>query len=180
VFMIEAPEIIRTERLLLRRPRASDAEAIFAYASDPAVTRYMDWRTATDLQQTVEVLASRAPAWEAGEEFCWVITLSSQDRAIGSIACRVRETTADFGYVLNQRCWGQGYMTEAAQAVVDWVWSLPGIQRVRATCDIDNLASVRVLEKAGLTLEEVWRQSTMRPNLSDQPRDTLVFAKERG
>jgi RimJ/RimL family protein N-acetyltransferase len=178
--MIEAPEIFHTERLLLRRPRMSDAEAIYEYASDPEVTRYMAWRTATDLQQTVEVLATRASAWEAGEEFCWVLTIPPQDHAIGTIACRLRETAADFGYVLNRRYWGQGYATEAAQTIVDWAWSLPGIKRVWATCDMDNLASARVLEKVGLTCEEMRRQSVMRPNLSDQPRDILVFAKERG
>lgn len=177
--MVEAPETICTERLLLRRPRVSDAEAIYEYASDPEVTRYMVWRTATELQETVAVLATRAPAWEAGEEYCWVITIPPQDRAIGTISCRVRGTTADFGYVLNRQYWGQGYMTEAAQAIVDWALGLPDIQRVWATCDIDNLASVRVLEKVGLVCEAIQRQSTMRPNLSDQLRDTLVFAKEQ-
>lgn len=178
--MIEAPETISTERLLLRRPRVSDAEAIYEYASDPEVTRYMVWRTTTELRETIEVLARRAPAWETGEEFCWVITIPPQDRAIGTISCRVRETTADFGYVLNRQYWGQGYMTEAAQTIVDWALRLPSIKRVWATCDIDNVASVRVLEKVGLTREEIRRQSTIRPNLSDQPRDTLVFAKEIG
>lgn len=177
--MIQVPESFRTERLLLRRPRVSDAAAIYEYASDPEVTRYMDWRTATELQETIAVLATRASAWEAGEEFSWVLTIPPEDRAIGTIACRVRETAADFGYLLNRRYWGQGYATEAAQTIVNWALSLPDIKRVWATCDIDNLASVRVLEKVGLMREEIQRQSVMRPNLSDQPRDTLVFAKEQ-
>lgn len=175
--MIEAPETFSTERLLLRRPRTSDAAAIYEYASDPEVTRYMVWRTATELRETVEVLATRASLWETGAEFCWVFTIPPQDRAIGTISCRLQETTADFGFVLNRRYWGQGYATEAAQAIVDWALSLPCIKRVWATCDVDNLASARVLEKVGLVLEETQQQSMVRPNISAHPRDALVFAK---
>jgi [ribosomal protein S5]-alanine N-acetyltransferase len=175
--MIQAPEIFRTKSLVLRRPKDSDAAAIYEYASDPEVTRYMVWRTATELRETVEVLATRAPAWESGEEFVWVLTIQPEDRVIGAIACRVEDAAADIGYVLNRHFWGQGYATEAAQAVVDWAMSLPGINRVWATCDVDNLASARVLEKVGLALEETQQQSLVRPNISEEPRDALVFAK---
>ena len=46
-----------------------------------------------------------------------------------------------------------------------------------ATCDTENLASVRVLKKTGLSLEGTLRRSMIRPNLSEKPRDIFVFAK---
>ena len=89
----------------------------------------------------------------------------------------MRGHTADFGYALNRQCWGRGYATEAARTVTAWALSLPGVYRVWATCDTENLASVRVLEKTGLVLEGKLRRSMVRPNLSEKPRDTFVFAK---
>jgi RimJ/RimL family protein N-acetyltransferase len=174
-----APEIFVTERLVLRRPTLSDAAEIFAYANDPEVTRYMVWPMHTKIEESAAFLEACGPRWEAGEEYCWAITVKPEERAVGMIGCRVREYAADFGYVLHRAFWGQGYATEAARAVVMWLRSLSGVYRVWATCDAENLASVRVLEKTGLSCEGRLRRSTIRPNLSPTPRDTFVFALVR-
>jgi ribosomal-protein-alanine N-acetyltransferase len=60
--------------------------------------------------------------------------------------------------------------------VVAWLKTLPGIFRIWATCDTENFASVRVLEKVGLSCEGRLRRHTIRPNVSSTPRDTFVFA----
>ena len=177
--MLQAPETIATERLALRRPALSDAEAIFEYGRDTEVTRYMDWPTHKSEQTVIEHLRSCPPRWESGEEFHWVITLRPYDRAIGGISCRIRGHSADFGYVLNRRYWRRGIATEAARAVVAWVSTLEPVYRLWATCDTENLASVRVLEKAGLTREGILRCWAIRPNISQQPRDAFVYAKVR-
>ena len=175
--MIQVPEIFTTERLVMRRPLLSDAVDIYEYASDPEVARYMAWRTHSDIRESVAFLETCAPAWESGQEFCWVVIIKPEDRAVGAIACRVRGHAVDFGYALSREVWGQGYATEAARAVVTWAMSLPGVYRVWATCDTENLASVRVLEKTGLSLEGTLRRSMIRLNLSEKPRDIFVYAK---
>jgi [ribosomal protein S5]-alanine N-acetyltransferase len=177
--VIQAPEVFATERLVMRRPLLSDAADIHEYARDPEATRYMEWRTHTDIRQSVEFLKACAARWESGEEFCWLITVKPESRVDGAIACRVRGHAVDFGYVLNRKYWGQGYATEAARAVVAWAMSLSGVYRVWATCDTENLASVRVLEKTELLLEGRLKRHTIRPNISMIPRDTFVFAKIR-
>jgi RimJ/RimL family protein N-acetyltransferase len=177
--VIQAPEVLTTERLVLRRPSLSDAADIYEYAHDPEVTRHMDWRTHTDLREAVDFLEACAPRWESGQEFCWVITVKPEDRAVGAIACRVRGHAVDFGYALNRKSWGQGYATEPARAMVAWAMSLPGVYRVWATCDTENLASVRVLEKLGLSREGTLRRCVIRPNISVKPRDIFVFARVR-
>ena len=108
-----------------------------------------------------------------------MITVKPESRVDGAIACRVRGHAVDFGYVLNRKYWGQGYATEAARTVVAWAMSLPGVYRVWATCDTENLVSVRVLEKTELLLEGRLKRHTIRPNISMIPRDTFVFAKIR-
>jgi RimJ/RimL family protein N-acetyltransferase len=180
VIVIQAPEVFTTDRLVLRRPSLSDTADIHEYASDPEVTRYMDWRTHTDIRESVEFLEACALRWESRQEFCWVVTIRPGTRVVGAVACRVRGHAVDFGYVLNRQCWGQGYATEAAGVIAVWAISLPGVYRVWATCDGENLASVRVLEKIGLSREGLMRCCVIRPNLSEKPRDNVVFARVKG
>lgn len=166
-----------TERLTLRPPVHEDAEAIFRnYAQDPEVTRYLVWRPHPGVWETERFLKHCLAAWNSGEELTWVITLRGSDEAVGMIAARPEEFKAEIGYVLSRRYWGQGLMTEAARCVTDWLRSRPEIYRVWATCDIENVASARVLEKIGMQREGVLRRWMLRPNMSPEPRDTVVYA----
>ena len=173
------PEVIYLERLRLRRPTLADAPAIFEYASDPEVARYADWPISASLASVTERLRSREAEWNAGTEFHWVVTLPPEDRAIGAIACTICGHTAEFGFLIARRFWRNGYATEAARAVVAWIFSVPSVWRLSATCDSENRASARVLEKAGLTLEGTLRRAIVRPNLPGAPRDALLYAKVR-
>ncbi|MBW4659780.1 MAG: GNAT family N-acetyltransferase [Drouetiella hepatica Uher 2000/2452] len=177
--MLQAPEVFTTERLVLRRPRLSDAEAIFEYASDSTVIHYMDYGSRTDVSEVVKSLESRPAEWESGS-FSWVLTVKPDDRPIGTIGCWLEDHAAGFGYLLNQKYWGKGYATEAARTVVNWAISLPEIYRVWATCDTENLASVKVLEKSGLVCEGRLRCYLIRPNISAIPRDAFMYARVRG
>src|SRR5690606_30857576 len=126
------------------------------------------------------LLQDRAARWTSGAEYYWVITERDRDRAIGGISCRITGDAAEVGFLVHRQFWGRGIATEACTAVVAWLWSVPTARRVWATCDAENLASARVLEKVGLRHERTLPRATVRPNLSPEPRDTLMYAKERG
>jgi len=173
------PETFDLAHIRLRRPMVTDAEAIYAYGSDPEVARYTDWPVRTSMDGLVESLQRRAERWESGEEFNWVITLPGEDRAIGGISCYLEEDSAEIGFLLNRRYWGRGYTTEAAAAIVAWLFSETSISRVWATCDAENLASGRVLEKVGMVREAVLPRQTVRPNISSEARDAFLYAVVR-
>ena len=175
---IVAPETLKLERLLLRRPKLTDAEAIFQYGSDPEVARYADWPVRKDIESLIESLRERPARWESGSEFTWVITLANEDRAIGGITCIVANDAAEVGFLLNRRHWGKGFATEAAKAIVDWALSLPAVSKVWATCDAENLASACVLEKIGLS-RECGSKLVVRPNISSEPRAALTYSRTR-
>jgi ribosomal-protein-alanine N-acetyltransferase len=175
--MHRVPETITTRRLVLRRPKLSDAAAIYEYASDPEVTRYMDWPTLSSVADAVARLEGAGLRWESGEEYSWVITVKPDDRLIGSVACSLRGHAVDLGYVLSHNNWGRGYATEAANSVLQWAATLEGVHRIWATCDVENTASVRVLEKIGMSRKGVLRRWAHRPNLPPQPpRDAFVYS----
>lgn len=176
--MIQAPEKFITARLVLRRPRLADAGAIFEYASDPQVIHYMDYGPRTEVSEVVQFLEDEPVRWESGN-FSWVLTVKPEDRPIGTIACCLEDHAMSFGYLLHRQYWGNGYATEAARTIVEWAIDLPSVYRVWATCDAENLPSIKVLEKTGLICEGRLRCYLVRPNISPIPRDALIYARVR-
>ncbi|MER8118012.1 GNAT family N-acetyltransferase [Streptomyces sp. NPDC094031] len=82
----------------------------------------------------------------------WDFVLLAADDAIGVIALRVREPgMATVSYILRQDTWGQGYATEAVRQVVTFAFARTDLGCLEAKHHPDNLASGRVLIKAGFT-----------------------------
>lgn len=177
--MIRPPETFATARLFARPPRASDAPAVFsAYASDPAITRFLLWRTYETVEPLAAYLAQSAAAWDKhGPSFTWLLCLADTDTPIGSIGVELGGGKALFGYVLAQPHHGRGLMTEALAFLVGWALTQPEIFRAWAFCDVENPASARVMAKAGLTREGVLRRWQIAPNIGPEPRDCLAYAK---
>lgn len=174
------PEHIDTERLRLRKPDVADARAVFqAYAQDLEVCRFMTWTPHAAESVTRAYIASCVEAWNAGSRLPYAITERGDDLAIGNIEARIFGTTIDIGYVLARQHWGQGLMPEALSALARSALDSPGIYRVQATCDTENFASQRVLEKAGFTREARLARYTVHPNISPEPRACFMYARVR-
>jgi RimJ/RimL family protein N-acetyltransferase len=175
--LIAAPHSFVTARLRLRRPQVSDAEAVFAYASDPEVARFTDWPVATHVRDTVAATERALEGWDKGNELAWRVTVIPDDTPIGAVGCSIDGDRAELGFVIGRRHWGRGYGTEAARAVFDWLTSMDAIARIDATCDVENDASARVLEKLGFTRAALLPHHRRRPNLAGQPcRDALLYS----
>lgn len=181
--MSTPPAEIETQRLLLRRPVLRDAEAIYgAYAADPDVTRFLTWRPHNALEETRRFLQHCQTVWGSGASRPYVIAQrTAPTHAIGMIEWRRdNDFAVSFGYVLAPAWWSRGYMAEALSTLVDWSLTQPDIHRASAFCDVDNPASGRVMEKAGMVFEGVLRRYSIHPTLSDEPRDCRLYAAVRG
>jgi len=151
-----------TERLLLRRSVADDAETISAYRSDPAVHAMQGWdRTDPDgVRAEIEEMANRKP----GEPGGWVqFTVESRD---GGIVGDVGLSPADgetgvikVGYTVDPRFQSRGYATEAVKALVDYAFATLDADTVRAYAGAENTPSIRVMEKVGMRLMERFQGS---------------------
>lgn len=157
--LLMLPAIIETQRLKLRPLRFEDVDDIYTYASDAEFSRYLPIPlpyTAESARQFVahQVLLDREkhPAW--GIELF--------GRVVGGINLRFHDVhrTAEMGYAIAPRCWGKGYVTEAAQMVIDVAFSEVGtLHKIRAMADLRNIGSWRVMEKIGMIREGVLRQN---------------------
>lgn len=175
---VRAPERVETARLVLRRPRAADAEAILArYAADIDVTRFVGWPRHQSIDETRAFLAWGDEQWEQWPAGPYLIDSRATDQLLGATGLVFdAPDQAATGYVLARDCWGQGFATEALVAMVDLARTL-GVRRLYAICHADHRASARVLEKGGMTREAVLRQHTIFPNLTPPgPHDVLRYA----
>lgn len=175
------PKTIETKRLRLRGPRPDDATAIFtAYGQDPEVSRYMVWRPQTTVADAEQFIARAMSAWDSRQRFAYVLEPNTgTTKVLGMLDARVNGHTVDFGYVLARPHWGKGLMPEALAAVSELALALPTVFRLQATCDVDNQASSRILEKCGYQLEGRHERYVAHPNISPEPRACFMYARCR-
>ncbi len=175
--ILKAPETIQTERLLLRRPKKSDAQAVFErYASDREVTRYLSWPTHRSVADTLAFLALSDDEWQrwpAGPYLVLTRDNGSDPLLVGSTGLFYKSATrAVTGYVFAKDAWGLGYATEALQAMID-VAMQTGVERLEAICHAEHTPSANVLEKCGFMREEVRREHFAFPNLKPQKKSDV-------
>jgi RimJ/RimL family protein N-acetyltransferase len=157
---------VRTARLTLREFVASDFDAVHAYSSDPRVTRYLFFGP-RDADSTAgyleELLASQRQLPRTRFELA--VEESASGKLIGACDLSLVESNAvDLGYMLDAGQWGNGYATEIALALVDAAFFDLRVQRVISTVDVNNAASIRVLEKIGMRWEAVYRKHRRAKN----------------
>lgn len=85
--------------------------------------------------------------------------------------------TTEVGYGVHPLHRGRGYATEAVRGLTDWVFAATDLRRIDLTANLDNLASLRVAQKAGFTWEGVLRQASLE---ADGPHDLVMFGLLRG
>lgn len=169
-------EVLNGSRVRLRAPTLDDAEPLFErIVSDPEVPRYMSWSTHHNVEETRRVIGE---LFNVGGETTWAVDLRDGGDLIGVIGWRRPQPhIIDFGYYLGRQWWGQGYMSEAVQLILDNARRDPAVYRISAYCHMDNKASAQLLERNGLTYEGRLARYAVLPNISAEPQDCLLFAK---
>ena len=169
-------EVLNGQRVTLRAPTLDDAELLFErMASDPEVSRYMSWRPHRDVGETRRVITE---IFNVGGETTWIIELRDGGGPIGVCGWRRPQPhIIDFGYYLGRQWWRQGIMSEAVRLLLDKARRDPTVYRVTAHCHVDNIASARLLERSGLTLEGRLARYAVLPNISLEPQDCLLFGE---
>ena len=171
---------LETERLILRKMTPNDAGAVFTYASDPEVARYVLWETHRSIEDSrafVELAVSR---YESGGEPEWGIVYKGDHRFVGTcgiVSWEPEHARAELGYALSREYWDRGLMPEAVRAIISFGFGRMGLNRIEARCIAENSASARVMQKAGMTCEGTLRQ---RERIKGEYRDMEIYSILRG
>lgn len=173
-------ELMENDQFILRKPQLADASDIIKnYAQDDEVLRYLVWKKHHNLAASEEFLQYCMNEWQTGHSTPYVIVSKKNMQVIGMIDLRKNRHCVTLGYVLARTYWNQGCMTAACRLLLTLLWQRPDIFRIEAVCDVENAASARVLEKAGMAREGVLRSYILHPNRSPLPRDVYCYAAVR-
>lgn len=162
--------VITGSRLELARFDDGDVGAVHAFASDPVVCRFTGWGPNT-LDETRAFVADATRRRSDRYD----LAVLRGDELIGSASVWTtspENLVGELGYTIRRDCWGRGYASEVARLLVDLGFERLGLERLEATCDPANTASVRVLEKAGLQREGLRRGLYL---VRGRRRDRLMF-----
>jgi RimJ/RimL family protein N-acetyltransferase len=157
---------VATPRLRLRDFVKSDFDAIYAYSSDPRVTKFLFFGP-RDEDSTADYLEGLLASQEEipRTRFELAVEESASARVIGACDLSLIErNVVDLGYMLGLADWGKGYATEIALALVDAAFFDLRADRIISTVDVNNQASIRVLEKIGMRWEAVFRKHRRAKN----------------
>jgi len=139
---------IRTERLVLRKPRIEDVPAIVAACQDPEVQRFIPNLPVPYGEAEARVfLEAVEREWRESEARTFAIC-GVDDRLVGAVTAPLTEG-GNVGYWLASTERGKGLMTEAVRAIVRWSREEHGIRRLTLSTHPENHASQAVAEKAG-------------------------------
>ena len=129
-------QTIETPRLILRRAVREDAQAMLRnWASDPEVTKFLTWPTHDSIDVTRTVLESWLAEYEKDNYYQWMIVLKEIGEPIGSISVvrqNQRVEAAEIGYCIGSAWWHQGIMSEALAAVINYLFTEVGMNRITA------------------------------------------------
>jgi [ribosomal protein S5]-alanine N-acetyltransferase len=163
--------------LVLRYAQPTDADALFALASDPAVTRSFSWGPYRSVGEPAAYIAALEGERERGERLDFLIenegtVPSFSIGVIGLNELSARDRRAMVGTWFGREHWGTGVNATAKALILHLAFEVCGLERVGAYSALDNPRSTRALEKAGFRHEGVLRAWHRH---DDVPHDVNVF-----
>lgn len=159
--------MLETERLMLRLFRISnevldenDLDEVFSIDQDPVVMKYINGGKVTTRKELEEVFVPRIKSYTDFEKGygMWRVALKNTNQCIGELIVRPMDFASDnpkphdleLGWRFIQSSWGNGYATEAAQALIDKMKSRPEVTHFSAIADTENKASTKIMQKLGM------------------------------
>jgi aminoglycoside 6'-N-acetyltransferase len=158
-------EELGCERLVIRRFRPSDAEALAAYRNEEDVARYQGWDCPYSLEEAEKFIGSlrgRAPG-TPGAWFQFALALAPGDTLIGDVGLRIPRNDprqAELGFSFAPAHQGRGLATEGVARVLGYAFDRLALHRVFSLTDVRNLRAQRLLERLGFRQEGELRESS--------------------
>ena len=149
-------QVLETERLILRRMELADVDNLLGIFSDPEAMRF--YPGTKDRDETIGWIEWTLQRYRRDGIGLWVAVLKESREFAGQCGLLVQEVAerreVEIGYLFLRKLWGRGLATEAARACRDYGFERLGYRRLVSLVDPGNLASRRVAEKVGMTLEQ--------------------------
>jgi ribosomal-protein-alanine N-acetyltransferase len=141
-----------TERLILRRWTAEDADRLLAILSEEDILRYFPAALPWGREKAERYIAHHEVHWKERGYGHWAVVRDGQVIGWNGLEYLPESRETEAAYLLSRAAWGQGYASEAARAAIRFGFSQAGLEQIVGLAHPQNAASRRVLEKCGLRL----------------------------
>lgn len=169
--------VLATPRLQLRALTNADAPALFRLRSDPRVMHHIPKPLFFKSDEAVGLLRDFQRTYDAHEAIMWAIAVKGSADACGIVGywrIMAEHHRAEIGYFLDPDLWGQGLMTEAVKAVLDFGFGTLELHSVEAATHPGNTSSMHVLEHTGFVKEGYFKEN-IRAN--GEFVDSVVYSR---
>ena len=156
--------VLETERLILRKFTYDDLNDISEYASNPEITKYVQWEAHRSKTETLEFLNIVVEMYIKHRPAPWGIELKEEKKIIGTIGFTKffpEDFGCEIGYTLSQSYWNRGIMTEALKKVLAYGFEVLDLNYIIAHCIVENEQSAKVLLKSGMNFVKTVRGDLM-------------------
>jgi len=176
----ETMPTIAAQRVSLRPLTSNDANDLFRIFGDAEVMRFWSsppWQDVADAHALIENVTRGAAE---NQFYQWGVAHNDEDTVIGT--CTLfqldrRNRRAEIGFILRRDCWGQGFMTEALGALLQFSFETMKLHRLEADVDPRNEACIRLLERVGFQREGLLRERWL---VNGEVNDSLMLGLLRG
>lgn len=153
---------LETERLILRKFKLKDTDQMYEnWATDEEALKYIPWTPHENINRTTIAVNTYISEYD-NENYFWAIELKENKKVIGSIGFHnfnERVNSIELGYIIGSKFWNKGYITEAIEIVLEYMFNEVGATRISAFVAPENPSSTRVLEKNGFIYEGRMRKA---------------------
>lgn len=166
---------LETERLTLRQLTLDDKEAIFQNFSDHETTKYI-MKPMTNVEQAENIIQEFIDGYKQGKAIFWAVVLKKDDTFVGTCSYECLQWDdfrGEIGYDLSKTYWGQGLMTEALQAIIEYGFECLGLNRIEANTFPENSRSINLLRRLHFQEEGTFRQHSF---FKGKFRDEVFFS----
>lgn len=169
-----------TERLILRELIPSDEKGMFTLDADPEVHKYLGNQPVTSMEEIRAAIRFIRQQYVDNGIGRWAVIEKATNQFVGWAGLKLITTPInnrvgyyDLGYRFIKQYWGKGYASEAAKAIVDYGFNRMGLKEIYGMVETGNIASRKVLEKAGLKYLETFEDEGL-------PHDFFVIHRPQG
>ncbi|PFZ01637.1 GNAT family N-acetyltransferase [Bacillus pseudomycoides] len=182
--LLDFPSEFYTDRLLIRMPKPGDGKAVYE-AINASIEELKPWMVFAQKEQTEEEIEASIRRshiqFLQREDLRLLVFLKETGEFVASSGLHRIDWEIprfEIGYWIDSRFGGKGYMTEAAQGIMDYAFSELKANRIEIRCDSRNVKSRAIPEKLGFKLEGILESSSVAVD-GKGLRDTCVFAMIR-
>lgn len=159
--------IIESQRLKLRPITLNDQQALFNYAKNAKITKYVPWTVHKTITDSINFINSLLKEYQQRTALMWAVQLKADETntiigTCGFIRYFAHTKCLEVGYAFNPKLWGQGYAKEALLAVIKYGFENTDSIRIEGSCVTENIASAQTMLSVGMQLEGISRSNFIK------------------